>query len=225
MWLVRDINAEGIQLVSTTDSADIRHVSADYAADHVHLAYASTVHGIQGETTDVSMVGPGVDAAGLYVGMTRGRLRNDAIALVRPHQTAAGVIADAMMRGLPEVTIDDSRDAARAELARAARDRQPDTTSSIDEQIAEAFSALQLLESRIQGRAAITHARGSANRERADDVDADVLTDIAAREAAEKRLEALLAAHANPSTEMRLDSDDAWVAAPVGARATTSLGR
>ena len=225
MWLVRDINAEGIQLVSTTDSADIRHVSADYAADHVHLAYASTVHGIQGETTDVSMVGPGVDAAGLYVGMTRGRLRNDAIALVKPHQTAAGVIADAMMRGLPEVTIDDSRDAARAELARAARDRQPDATSSIDEQIAEAFSALQLLESRIQGRAATTHARGSANRALAADVDADVLTDFAAREAAEKRLEALLAAHAIPPTEMRLDSDDAWVEAPAVVRPTTSLGR
>ena len=53
---------------SVGDSGDTRTVSHDYAAEHVQLAYASTVHGIQGETTDASVVGPGVDAAGCTSG-------------------------------------------------------------------------------------------------------------------------------------------------------------
>ncbi|WP_404434639.1 hypothetical protein [Microbacterium lacus] len=87
----------------------------------MHLAYASTVHGIQGETTDASIVGPGVDASGLYVGMTRGRVHNEAIAIARTPDAAVTAIADSMMRGVPEVSVEDSRAAALVELRRAAR--------------------------------------------------------------------------------------------------------
>lgn len=125
LWVVRRIHDAAIDLVSTTDSGDIRTIGTDYATDHLHLAYASTVHGIQGETTDVAIVGPDVDAAGLYVGMTRGRLHNEAIAIPRPGQTAVDVVAATMMRGLPEVTIADARRGARTELGRAARSEAP----------------------------------------------------------------------------------------------------
>jgi len=226
VWIVRDITAEGVELVSTTDSADIRRVSADYTAEHVHLAYASTVHGIQGETTDVSMVGPGVDAAGLYVGMTRGRLRNDAIALVKPHQTATGVIADAMMRGLPEVTIDDSRAAALAELAHAARDREPDeqdAASQIDRLIAEAAVTLQGIDSRIASRAATTHARGVSDRALVDEPENDVRIDLEARAAAADRL-TLLVTGAADAARSPMDDEDQWIPEAVD-RPTASLGR
>lgn len=125
LWIVRRIHATDLELVSTTDSGDNRTVSTDYAADHLQLAYASTVHGIQGETMDVAIVGPDVDAAGLYVGMTRGRLHNEAIAIPRPGETCRDVIAATMMRGLPEITIADARRGARTELARAARGEVP----------------------------------------------------------------------------------------------------
>ncbi|ODT25919.1 AAA family ATPase [Microbacterium sp. SCN 69-37] len=121
LWTVRRIRPDEVELVSLTDSGDVRHVSRDYVAEHVHLAYASTVHGIQGETTDAAVVGPGVDAAGLYVGMTRGRLRNEAIAIARDAASAREQIADNMMRNRMEVSLDDSRGAARIELGRAAR--------------------------------------------------------------------------------------------------------
>ncbi|WES63925.1 AAA family ATPase [Microbacter sp. GSS18] len=120
LWTVRSITSSGVVLASVADSADVRTVSADYVADHVHLAYASTVHGIQGETTDASIVGPGVDASGLYVGMTRGRVRNEVIAVARTDALARDAIADSMMRGTIEVTIDDARRAALTELRRAA---------------------------------------------------------------------------------------------------------
>jgi hypothetical protein len=122
LWTIRRITAGGVELVSLTDSGDIRTVGHDYVGEHVHLAYASTVHGIQGETTDTSIVGPGVDAAGLYVGMTRGRTHNEAIAIAHTNAAAMDQIADTMLRGIPEVSIDDSIRAARAELGRAARD-------------------------------------------------------------------------------------------------------
>lgn len=121
LWTVRRISTAGVELVSLSDPGDLRTVSHDYTAQHLHLAYASTVHGIQGETTDASIVGPGVDAAGLYVGMTRGRAHNEAIAIATTDAAAREKIADSMLRGTPEVTIDDSRRAARTELGRAAR--------------------------------------------------------------------------------------------------------
>lgn len=48
---------------------------------------SATVHGMHGETTDAAIVGPDVDAAGLYVGLTRGRRANTAV-VVAPSTTA-----------------------------------------------------------------------------------------------------------------------------------------
>jgi ATP-dependent exoDNAse (exonuclease V) alpha subunit len=125
LWTVAHINRSGLELVSVGDSCDVREVSAEYAVDHVSLAYASTVHGIQGETTDASVVGPGVDAAGLYVGMTRGRISNQALVVAASDAAAREMLADTMMRGIPEVTIADAITAARAELRRAAQSVRP----------------------------------------------------------------------------------------------------
>ena len=51
-----------------------------YVRQHVELAYATTVHGAQGETVDQAhlLIGETTGAAAAYVGMTRGRHRNTA---------------------------------------------------------------------------------------------------------------------------------------------------
>ena len=120
-WIITGIDDDRISLTNLADSTERRTIRAEYAAEHAHLAYASTVHGIQGETVDASIVGPGVDAAGLYVGLTRGRRWNEAIVVAGSADAARAELADAMRRGVPEPTIEDSRRAAQIDLSRAAR--------------------------------------------------------------------------------------------------------
>ncbi|WP_298743948.1 AAA family ATPase [uncultured Microbacterium sp.] len=122
-WIVRGIRDGAVDLVSVGDSGERARVSAHYAREHLQLAYASTVHGVQGDTADASVVGPEVDAAGLYVGLTRGRLHNAAIVVARTDIEARERLADSMQRGTPELTMQDAVRAAAAELQRAARAR------------------------------------------------------------------------------------------------------
>jgi exodeoxyribonuclease V alpha subunit len=123
-WVVRGIYHEGVTLCSVGDSGELRLVSADYAREHLQLAYASTVHGVQGDTADASVVGPDVDAAGLYVGLTRGRLHNVAIVVAQTGSAARECLAESMRRGATELTMEDAVRAAEAEMRRAVRGRE-----------------------------------------------------------------------------------------------------
>src|SRR3954469_2706123 len=63
---------------ATPAGARVRVLPADYVAEHVELAYASTAHGVQGDTVPAAhvVIGDQTGAASAYVGMTRGRLSN-----------------------------------------------------------------------------------------------------------------------------------------------------
>lgn len=124
-WLVKRITSEHVVLASVTDSSDLRKVTHGYAESHLHLGYATTTYGVQGETTDLSLVGPGVDAAGLYVGLTRGKKHNAAI-LVAPTETSAQAqLVETMQRQVIEITLEMSRKAARIDLSRSAQIGDP----------------------------------------------------------------------------------------------------
>ncbi len=77
-WTVTDVGEDG-SLLLRGQGRD-REVPADYATRFVELAYATTVHGAQGETVESAhvVIGEQTGAAAAYVAMTRGRVSNTA---------------------------------------------------------------------------------------------------------------------------------------------------
>ncbi len=77
-WTVRSVHQDGA--VSLSGERGVRTLNADYVRENVELAYASTVHGVQGDTVTAAhlVVGEHTSAAAAYVGMTRGRECNTA---------------------------------------------------------------------------------------------------------------------------------------------------
>jgi hypothetical protein len=81
-WTVQHVGDDGTVWAKETGGgrkhqATVR-LPAEYVAEHVRLAYASTAYGVQGATTSEShtVLSDALDAAGVYVGMTRGRTSN-----------------------------------------------------------------------------------------------------------------------------------------------------
>ncbi|MGO4593129.1 AAA family ATPase [Leifsonia sp. 2TAF2] len=133
-WVVKAIGDDHVILAASTDTTDLRNVSLAYAEEHIHLAYATTVYGVQGETTDTALVGPGVDAAGLYVGLTRGKQHNAAVLVASTADSAKSQLVELMQRSALEETMAKSRAAAQAELRRAARTPAAQIVTSPDPQ-------------------------------------------------------------------------------------------
>lgn len=112
-FTVKDTH-EGSLIVADPDGR-LFTLPADYVADHVHLGYAVTGHGNQGITTTTShtLLGDSTDAAGAYVGMTRGREANTLHLVAADLDTAREQFKDAFARD----NADRGLEAARAELA------------------------------------------------------------------------------------------------------------
>lgn len=160
-WKVTRIGPTALELQRIDDAADIRVVSLEYAADYVHLAYATTVHGIQGETTDTSLVGPDVDASGLYVGLTRGRRHNEVVVVAGSEAAAREELANEMMRGVPEPDLTDAVAAAHRDLRRSARDETvvPPDASDLTQWMHGARTALLQADAEDAGSEAQSHGR------------------------------------------------------------------
>lgn len=90
VWVVQSVGEDGSLWAAENHAVRTRRtvrLPAEYVAEHTHLAYAATTHGVQGMTVSEShmLVGDAMGAAGVYVGMTRGRILN------RMHVVAADV--------------------------------------------------------------------------------------------------------------------------------------
>jgi len=171
LWKVVQVKRSGAVVVAATDQPGLtRTLPAEYTRENVHLAYASTVHGIQGETVDASIVMPGVDASGLYVGMTRGRQLNEVITLAATRDAQIDTLASTMMRGSAEASFADAQASARAELDQAAKpatpiQQAPSTHAPRWDDTARPFGkVLDLAAHTHQMRAALEGARAAAAR-------------------------------------------------------------
>lgn len=80
-WIVQSVGTDGAVWVRDHTAGRRQRtvrLPTEYVAEHTHLAYASTAYGMQGVTVGKSdtILGDAMDAAGVYVGMTRGRNAN-----------------------------------------------------------------------------------------------------------------------------------------------------
>ena len=81
-WIVQRVEQDGAVRVREAGNGRKRQrtlrLPAEYVAAHAHLSYAATAYGVQGATVTGShtILTDATSAAGVYVGMTRGREQN-----------------------------------------------------------------------------------------------------------------------------------------------------
>lgn len=131
VWEVKRTHSD--QSVTVTDGHRDVRLPADYVREHTHLAYASTVYGVQGATVDAghAVIDDSSNAQSAYVAATRGRESNDLHIIAESREDARELFENVMEheggdRGLAEAQ-------ARAESEVAGMDLSP--TPEVDEKI------------------------------------------------------------------------------------------
>ena len=122
-WTVQQVTENGDVLAVETGNARKQQrtvrLPADYVAEHAHLAYAVTAYGVQGTTVDVShtVLSDALDAAGVYVGMTRGRHTNVLHVVATDLADAREQFTEALTRDRADRGLNAATVAAREEVA------------------------------------------------------------------------------------------------------------
>ncbi|TFV62125.1 TrwC relaxase [Geodermatophilus sp. DF01-2] len=141
-WAVTAVDAQGNLTVTPTAlprgdvppgvvtpaGARQRILPAGYVTEHVELAYATTVHGAQGDTVLAAhlVVGERTGAAAVYVGMTRGRESNNAHLVAADLTEARQQWITAFGRDRADLGPAHAAELAAQEAARYAQPRPPE---------------------------------------------------------------------------------------------------
>ena len=114
-WIIQHVEEGGALSVREAGSGRRHqrtvHLPAEYVAEHAHLSYAATAYGVQGATVTAShtLLTDATSAAGVYVGMTRGRETNTLHVIAESTadaraQFVAAMERDRADRGLADAT-------------------------------------------------------------------------------------------------------------------------
>ena len=114
-WIVQRVEQDGTLRVREAGSGRkwqrTVDLPAEYVAEHAHLSYAATAYGVQGATVAGShtILTDATSAAGVYVGMTRGREQNLLHVVAESQEQAreqfvAAMERDRADRGLTDAT-------------------------------------------------------------------------------------------------------------------------
>ena len=103
-WIVQHVTDEG-SVYAREVSGGGKHsrtvaLPAEYVSEWAHLSYAATAYGVQGATVDAShtALSEATSAAGVYVGMTRGRQQNQLHVVAADMADARARFVEAMER-------------------------------------------------------------------------------------------------------------------------------
>lgn len=117
-WIIRQIGPTHTKIQDPDGGHRTLHVPNEYLSEHAHLGWAVTAHGAQGATVDQGhvLVDEHTDAAGLYVGLTRGRVSNVAHFVAEDLAAAREQYVAAMSRDSADHGLDAARQALAAQL-------------------------------------------------------------------------------------------------------------
>jgi hypothetical protein len=133
-YTVTAVTDTGGLVVAGLDDGTIVELPAEYVAADVQLGYACSVHAAQGLTVDTAHLATdgGLDPAGVYVALTRGRTRNTAHVAVTADTSDLPDLPEATTDrgGATVLAVDTTRASARSVLA-AAYDRALGSASAL----------------------------------------------------------------------------------------------
>lgn len=118
-WTVQHVADDGALSVVATMNGRKQEFTvtlpAEYVVKDAHLAYAVTAYGVQGATLDTAhtVLSDALDAAGVYVGMTRGRERNTLHIVAANLDQAKQQFIDALARDRADRGLADATQRAR----------------------------------------------------------------------------------------------------------------
>ncbi|MGO3053541.1 MULTISPECIES: MobF family relaxase [Micrococcales] len=97
---------------------------AEYVAEHVHLSYAATAYGVQGTTVNSAhtVLSDALDAAAVYVGLTRGSGRNELHVVAADLADAKAQFVEAMGRDRSDRGLTDATARAHEAIAGLVKD-------------------------------------------------------------------------------------------------------
>lgn len=136
-WVIEDISEQGDIVASSGD--EIVVLPAEYAAEHVQLAYATTAHRSQGRTVDTAhtIVDSSANRETFYVSMTRGKHSNRAYVVVDEDGTLGDPTATGITKSwrelLDRVVLTSGGDLAAHDTQRAEADRIGSIRQLVDE--------------------------------------------------------------------------------------------
>ncbi|MDX2342167.1 relaxase domain-containing protein [Micrococcus sp. M4NT] len=118
VWTIRQIGPTHTKIQDPDGGHRVVQVPNEYLQEHAHLGWAVTAHGAQGATVGQAhtLIDEHTDAAGLYVGMSRGREANVAHFVAEDLDAAREQYVAAMGRDSADHGLDAARQALAAQL-------------------------------------------------------------------------------------------------------------
>lgn len=118
VWTIRQIGPTHTRIQDPNGGHRVVQVPNEYLQEHAHLGWAVTAHGAQGTTVERAhtLIDEHTDAAGAYVGLTRGREVNVAHFVAEDLDAAREQYVAAMGRDSADHGLDAARQALAAQL-------------------------------------------------------------------------------------------------------------
>ena len=191
-WMVQHVgDGGGLSVVEIGNGRKQQRtvtLPAEYVTEDVHLAYAVTAYGVQGTTVDAShtVLTDARDAAGVYVGLTRGREANTLHVVATDLDYAKQQFVEALVRDRADRGLEEATEHARAAVVDLVADGPLSIVSAERDRIVE-----RIAKADAEGERWVSAAAGLRDQSERHKTEYELQRELA--EAADVKVAALLA--------------------------------